>query len=345
VVTLKKTIAHHEIEFTITPEAQFNVQTGEFEAVYNVSAPKLGSASKVRLTSVQGKDVLEVSCYSELGKNLSKLLGKKKSYIYITLPEAELKILKKAGEALVKEEASRAKNDLREKLEDADSLIFVKTGRFSYIYPAKQREEIPLTVAEKSLFEKEIHDVKRFLMSKKEKELESLGELLERHWDDYSITEKWLFSRRRLEKTYYQTKATVAKQRVAELEQKISELRSLSPEHLVRRYFTEAIHITEDGCFSNCPSYCDDCFWVDIWSKDTPEDVRVAAPILEVRNSESGRTYIYRRVDERSLTLFLERHSSLLEVQRDKELTRFEKDLKDLEKELNSLPIPKNSKE
>jgi hypothetical protein len=82
----------------------------------------------------------------------------------------------------------------------------------------------------------------------------------------------------------------------------------MSAAEAVRTWWIEKIHVTEDGEFSDCPPYCDDCFWVEVWGA-APKDVKDAAPYYSVRGRH-GKVYSYRRVDEKSFQIAL-RHPEL----------------------------------
>ncbi len=97
------------------------------------------------------------------------------------------------------------------------------------------------------------------------------------------------------ELTYSQLEELVddfAKESEKELEKKIDEIASLSPEEIVKKYLVGQVHVTEDGYFSDCPPYCDDCFWYSYLTKEVPEKYHRDARRIIVRNKD-GKDYVY----------------------------------------------------
>jgi len=71
----------------------------------------------------------------------------------------------------------------------------------------------------------------------------------------------------------------------------------MNDEEVVRKSWVEAVHVDEDGSFSDCPDYCDDCFWHSHWDVHTVP----AAALPKVKNlsntfvvrSSYGKNYTY----------------------------------------------------
>jgi len=77
-----------------------------------------------------------------------------------------------------------------------------------------------------------------------------------------------------------------------EIKKEIENILSLPPEEIVRKYLTSQVHVTEDGYFSDCPPYCDDCFWYSYLTKEVPEKYHRDAKRIIVRNKD-GKDYVY----------------------------------------------------
>jgi hypothetical protein len=106
----------------------------------------------------------------------------------------------------------------------------------------------------------------------------------------------------------------VVEAKVRELRREIENVATMSPEEAVRAWWIERIHVTEEGEFSDCPPWCDDCFVVEVWGA-APREVKNAAPYYSVRGRH-GKVY-YRRVDEKSFQIAL-RHPELERWRADK---------------------------
>jgi hypothetical protein len=123
-------------------------------------------------------------------------------------------------------------------------------------------------------------------------------------YDDYSFIQDIHFSPSTLPSLIRE----VVEAKVRELRRKIDDVATMPPEEAVRAWWIERIHVTEEGFFSECPPYCDDCLWVEVWGP-APREVKAAAPYYSVRG-RYGKVFSYRRVDEKSFQLAL-RHPEL----------------------------------
>lgn len=98
-------------------------------------------------------------------------------------------------------------------------------------------------------------------------------------------------------------------------------LMHMSQEDIIKEFFVGEVLVDEDGCFSDCPPYCDDCFPQSHWTKDTPQEVRDAASTLQV-SSKKEKTYTYRSFDKKSREVFLKKYGDLIEERRKQEIKR-----------------------
>jgi hypothetical protein len=70
---------------------------------------------------------------------------------------------------------------------------------------------------------------------------------------------------------------------------------NLTPEGVIEKAWIRQIHVDEDGCFSDCPSFCDDCVWLSYWdTRKTPliREVKKLSETFQVR-SYQGKAYTY----------------------------------------------------
>lgn len=82
---------------------------------------------------------------------------------------------------------------------------------------------------------------------------------------------------------------------ISKIKAEIEKLQAMSMEEFVRSYLIDKIHVTEEGYFSSCDPFCDDCFWWDYFDyKLTPKEILQKAPTFTVR-SEKGKIYTYYR--------------------------------------------------
>lgn len=93
----------------------------------------------------------------------------------------------------------------------------------------------------------------------------------------------------------------------ADYKRKNAELAALPDAQFIEAAFTDRIHVDEDGEFSDCPSFCDDCIWITVWKKDAPQDVRNSAASFDVIGK--NKTYTYRLFSAETLKIFSSRHA------------------------------------
>lgn len=91
-------------------------------------------------------------------------------------------------------------------------------------------------------------------------------------------------------------KLFLSEKEIKEKERRLNYLNSLLKDEnkLLQHVFTDRVHVTEDGYFSDCGPYCDDCFWFTHVQKPycDDNDVRRIAETFTVR-SEKGKVYTY----------------------------------------------------
>ncbi|MDD5344455.1 MAG: hypothetical protein PHW12_08530 [Smithella sp.] len=122
-----------------------------------------------------------------------------------------------------------------------------------------------------------------------------------------------------------ETKQAEKKQQVtAEIETKIETVKNMTAEDIACEMFSDRVHVDEDGHFSECEDWCDDCIWITVWKKDVPADVRAAAGSYTVYG-RNEKAYIYRVVDDASKALFAKNHDDLLEAARAEKTTNLQK--------------------
>ena len=151
---------------------------------------------------------------------------------------------------------------------------------------------------------------------------------------DYNTWYEWRIPYSELEKIIGEAKKVIDALKQAEREKEkesakkeIENIRSYPLEKIAQKYFTEQIHVDEDGKFSSCEDFCDDCFFQQVWKKDVEGAVRQASSPLEVEG-KYGKIYTYRRADEKSLAVFVSDFPALLEERRGKELQKLAEILK-----------------
>jgi hypothetical protein len=114
-------------------------------------------------------------------------------------------------------------------------------------------------------------------------------------FNDYSFTQDIIFA----PSVLYSLLKETTESKVKDIKQKIDKTTIMSPEEAVKAWWITRVHVTEDGYFSECPSFCDDCMWVEVWGA-APKEVKESAPYYSVKG-RGGRVYSYRRVDQKSL--------------------------------------------
>jgi hypothetical protein len=150
-------------------------------------------------------------------------------------------------------------------------------------------------------------------------------------FDDYSFTQDIIFA----PSVLYSLLKEMTESKVRDIKRKIDKITTMSPEEAIKAWWITGIHVTEDGSFSKCPEFCDDCLWVEVWGA-APEDVKKIAPYYSVKGKR-GRVYLYRKVDQRSFQKALN-HPQLEEERKgrikalNEELRRYEELLSLLEK-------------
>lgn len=124
---------------------------------------------------------------------------------------------------------------------------------------------------------------------------------------DYSITDKYELTPEQFNAIIENVKKAEV-ERIKEEEEKaqalVEEKKKQTDEEIAKRYFTETIKVDEDGCFSKCDMFCDDCIDVRVWKKDVADEVRKLAETYTV-NNKYGKTYFYKAVNEKSMQNFL----------------------------------------
>jgi hypothetical protein len=124
-------------------------------------------------------------------------------------------------------------------------------------------------------------------------------EICEPVYDDYSYYQDIHFAPSALHALIKR----VEEAKVRELREAIDNVATMSAAEAVRTWWVKKIHVNEDGEFSDCPPYCDDCVWVEVWGA-APKEIKDSAPYYSVRGRH-GKVYFYRRVDEKSFQLAL----------------------------------------
>lgn len=109
----------------------------------------------------------------------------------------------------------------------------------------------------------------------------------------------------------------------------IEEILSKSDEQLASILFIDKVHVTEDGYFSDCPPYCDDCFFYDYVVNPYYKDVKDIATTFIVK-SKKGKTYTYYSPNLKVLSLLATKYKDTIDDYRNK--LKIEKQV--LEKEL-----------
>lgn len=80
------------------------------------------------------------------------------------------------------------------------------------------------------------------------------------------------------------------------MENKLETIKSLTPEGVIKKAWIGQVHVDEEGYFSDCPSFCDDCFWSSHF------DVRKTPRIAEVK--KLCETFQVRSHNEKAYTYF-----------------------------------------
>lgn len=122
---------------------------------------------------------------------------------------------------------------------------------------------------------------------------------------------------------------------ISGIQAEIEKLQAMSMEEFVRSYLIKKVHVTEEGYFSSCDPYCDDCFWWDYFDHNlTPKEILKKAPTFTVR-SEKGKIYTY-YCPTKELVEKLANHEEIKKLKANK--------IKTLENNYEAIKKSKNSK-
>lgn len=119
-----------------------------------------------------------------------------------------------------------------------------------------------------------------------------------------------------------------------QLEQEREELRRLLADEqaLARKIFVGLVHVNEEGYFSDCPPYCDDCVWRPHVKREYIDHVRDVAARFTVR-SRRGKAYTYYRADDKVLAYLMQKLPDVVEAERSRLKSRLSEIQAQLEKD------------
>lgn len=86
---------------------------------------------------------------------------------------------------------------------------------------------------------------------------------------------------------------------------------------IAEKIFFSEVHVDEMGYFSNCPPYCDDCFWLKHVKREYIDAVRSVAEKFFVR-SHRGKTYTYYLADDQVLVHLIKTLPKVLEEEKNR---------------------------
>jgi len=103
-----------------------------------------------------------------------------------------------------------------------------------------------------------------------------------------------------------------------EFEEKLQAIENMTSLDVVRNRYVGKVHVDENGCFSNCEPWCDDCVWIEyVKTKDFPE-VRQMCEGFTVK-SRSGKVYFYYEANEKALKYIAKKLEKSGEIDKIKE--------------------------
>jgi len=87
-------------------------------------------------------------------------------------------------------------------------------------------------------------------------------------------------------------------------EKKLTYLKNLLSDRnkLLEHVFTDEVHVTEDGYFSECDRFCDDCFWFKYIVKPYYNDVRDITNTFIIKGN-NGKSYTYYKPNSDALKI------------------------------------------
>ncbi|MEM1804923.1 MAG: hypothetical protein QXI77_02920 [Nanopusillaceae archaeon] len=117
---------------------------------------------------------------------------------------------------------------------------------------------------------------------------------------------------------------------IKKIKKEIQELKNLlsNEEKLLKKIFVSRVHVTEDGYFSDCDPYCDDCFWREYIVSPYWQSVQNEAECFYVKGKK--KTYKYFIPTPEILMKLKKIYADIVE----KEKQKIEKELEMKEKEL-----------
>ena len=102
--------------------------------------------------------------------------------------------------------------------------------------------------------------------------------------------------------------------------------------------FVGKVHVDEDGCFSECHPYCDDCMWFSHIKKEYLDDfVKKKAKTFSVRNRKTGKVYTYFSPSPEILEYLKNKHKDVINKIREDLKKEIKEDKRKLENYENLL--------
>lgn len=118
---------------------------------------------------------------------------------------------------------------------------------------------------------------------------------------------------------------------IEELKKEIQELKDLlsNEEKLLKKIFVSKVHVTEDGRFSDCEPWCDDCFWYEYIVSPYWKDIQNETKWFYVKGKK--KTYKYYAPTPETLAKLKKIYEDVVEGERERireEIEKKEKELK-----------------
>lgn len=286
------------------PHARFVMRTGDAESRFCMQ--------DIRHDPARARIFIELWRGSDVHKCLVKFASlKEKENIYFTISEGQYDELKRINDAEVEKHVKAVQESIQQKILDGFTVVEDWRGEYAVNTYVDTRAE--LNDYERAHFYDNYELLRKgALLLAKQREPDEHGDGVKKYFisfEDAQRTADALADERR------RKEAKIKAEKKAKLE-------AMTLKELALRYFAESIHIDEAGYFSSCEDYCDDCVWVEVWTKSAPDDVRSAARGYAVKGK--NKTYYYKQVDEKSLEVFVMKHADILHDKRAEEIKKLQ---------------------
>lgn len=274
-----------------------------------------------RLTKVQERDAVEIS--GEVKQKVSKACGKK-DVSYVGVPED---VAAQIREEIEKWELEQDKKFIQDFKENGKELVFWQEVS-NYDWPTMvlnkwnlgygDREWLERLLRLLNIQEDAIVVERRIYKYCEKNDLFEIEKTIFKGWSEVECQNKKVKLTQELLNNVLNFLTDAEKQKLEKEKEEIENL--LSDEtRLLKRIFTDVVHITEDGYFSNHDLWCDDCFWWEYIIKPYSADeyVKKNAGAFTVKG-RNGKIYTYRAPNQKVLKYLSQQYAEDVERERKK---------------------------